>query len=126
MVLRGGRSGRAPIRAVVCCASFRVRNSSLLSSPTDDLKLSIDTLGTALTSFTADYPSQMEKLSEDSRTVFNRVDDTWNRLNETQEGLKYEHSVTRVGVDSPSASTDTCGDRPAVTSSSESRVADLW
>lgn len=64
----------------------------------DDLRLSIDTLGTALTVFTATFPDQMDKLTEESKTVFNKVDDTYNKLDETQEGMKYEHSVTREEV----------------------------
>lgn len=64
----------------------------------DDLKLSIDTLGTALTTFTATFPEQMDKMAEESKTVFNRVDDTYNKLDETQEGLKFEHSITREEV----------------------------
>ncbi|KAK5725430.1 hypothetical protein LTR15_003616 [Elasticomyces elasticus] len=64
----------------------------------DDLRLSIDTLGTALTTFTATFPDQMDKLTEESKTVFNKVDDTYNKLDETQEGLKYEHSITRDEV----------------------------
>ncbi|KAK5124396.1 hypothetical protein LTR85_001613 [Meristemomyces frigidus] len=64
----------------------------------DDLRLSIDTLGTALTVFTATFPDQMDKLTEESKTVFNKVDDTYNKLDETQEGMKYEHSITREEV----------------------------
>lgn len=64
----------------------------------DELKLSIDTLGTALTTFTATFPDNMEKLTEESKTVFNRVEDTYNKLDETQEGLKYEHTVTREEI----------------------------
>ena len=64
----------------------------------DDLRLSIDTLGTTLTSFTATFPDTLEKMAEDSKTMFNKVDDTYNKLDETQEGLKYEHSITREEV----------------------------
>ncbi|EMC95528.1 hypothetical protein BAUCODRAFT_34279 [Baudoinia panamericana UAMH 10762] len=64
----------------------------------DDLRLSIDTLGTALTTFTSTFPDSMEKLTEDSKMVFTRVDDTYNKLDETQEGLKYEHHLTRDEV----------------------------
>lgn len=66
---------------------------------TDDLKLSIDTLGTALTTFTSTYPDVADKAAEDSKTVFNRVDDTYNKLDETQQGLLHEHSVTREELD---------------------------
>lgn len=62
---------------------------------TDDLKLSIDTLGTALTTFTSTYPDAVDKAAEDSKTVFNRVDDTYNKLDETHQGMLHEHGVTR-------------------------------
>ncbi|QIW96261.1 hypothetical protein AMS68_001779 [Peltaster fructicola] len=64
----------------------------------DDLRLSIDTLGTSLTSFTATYPDSMDKLVSDSKIVFNRVDDTYNKLDEAQSGLQHEHTVTRSEV----------------------------
>ncbi|WPH00292.1 Chromosome segregation atpase [Acrodontium crateriforme] len=78
-----------------------VQQEDLLNSTkemTDDLKLSIDTLGSAMTVFTATFPEQVDKMAEDSKTVFNRVDDTWNKLDETNEGLKYEHTLTRDEV----------------------------
>ncbi|GAB7365048.1 hypothetical protein MBLNU230_g5829t1 [Neophaeotheca triangularis] len=67
-------------------------------SMADELKISIDTLGTALTTFTATFPDNMEKLTEESKTVFNRVEDTYSKLEETQDGLKYEHTVTREEI----------------------------
>jgi len=66
---------------------------------TDDLKLSIDTLGTALTTFTSTYPDAVDKAAEDSKTVFNRVDDTWNKVDEAHQGLLHEHTVTREEID---------------------------
>lgn len=71
---------------------------------TDDLKLSIDTLGTALTTFTSTYPDAVDKAAEDSKTVFNRVDDTYNKLDETQQGLLHEHTVTREELEKVVAS----------------------
>ncbi|PNS20580.1 hypothetical protein CAC42_307 [Sphaceloma murrayae] len=64
----------------------------------DELKLSIDTLGTALTASTAGFNESTEKLEQESKTVFNRVDDVWNKLEETQTGLKGEHAATREEV----------------------------
>ncbi|KAF2158064.1 hypothetical protein K461DRAFT_290318 [Myriangium duriaei CBS 260.36] len=61
----------------------------------DELKLSIDTLGTALTASTSGFTETTEKLSQDSKTVFDRVDDVFNKLDETQSGLKGEHDLTR-------------------------------
>ena len=64
----------------------------------DDLKLSIDTLGTALTSFMGDFPSTFSKLADESSTIFAQVVDTHNKLEETTEGLKGEHNATREEV----------------------------
>lgn len=65
---------------------------------TDDLKLSIDTLGTALTTFTSTYPEYADKMAEESKTIFTRVGDTSNKLDETREDLKVEHTITREEV----------------------------
>lgn len=64
---------------------------SSMKGMAEELRLSIDTLGTTLTSF----PETIEKIAAESNTMFNKVDDTYNKLDETQAGLKYEHSVTR-------------------------------
>ncbi|KAG8623358.1 hypothetical protein KVT40_008334 [Elsinoe batatas] len=64
----------------------------------DELKLSIDTLGTALTASTAGFNESSERLSQESKTVFNRVDDVFNKLDETQTGLQGEHAATRDEV----------------------------
>ncbi|SMY25350.1 unnamed protein product [Zymoseptoria tritici ST99CH_1A5] len=65
---------------------------------TDDLKLSIDTLGTAMTTFMAELPSTMEKMAEESKTVFNQALETHSKLEETTETLKGEHLATRDEV----------------------------
>ena len=73
------------------------QQEELLSSMTamaEELRLSIDTLGATLTSF----PETIDGMKQESQTVFNRVDDTYNKLDETQEGVKYEHSVTREEI----------------------------
>lgn len=64
----------------------------------DDLKLSIDTLGSAMTSFMGDLPTAMEKMAEESKTVFNQSMETHARLEETGESLKAEHLATRDEV----------------------------
>ncbi|KAJ9626295.1 hypothetical protein H2203_003927 [Taxawa tesnikishii (nom. ined.)] len=68
----------------------------------DELRLSIDTLGASLTTFTTTIPETLERVSEDSRIAFGRVDETFSKieethvkLDETQEGLKAEHQTTR-------------------------------
>ncbi|OQN99773.1 hypothetical protein B0A48_14543 [Cryoendolithus antarcticus] len=73
----------------------------------DDLKLSIDTLGTTLTGFTTSYPEAMDKVCADSKTVYNRVDDVCNKLDETQQGVAHEHGVTRDEVLRVLAAVDT-------------------
>jgi uncharacterized coiled-coil protein SlyX len=65
-----------------------------MQSMAEELRLSIDTLGATLTSF----PETIDKMQQESQTVFNKVDDTYNKLDETQEGVKYEHSVTREEI----------------------------
>ena len=55
---------------------------------TEDLKALIDTLGITVT-------ESYEKLSEDSKTVFSRVDDTHNKLEEIHTEAKAEHQQTR-------------------------------
>lgn len=64
----------------------------------DDLKLSIDTLGTALTTFTTTYPDAVEKAAEDSKIVFNRVEDTYNKLDAFTAA--YPESVEKAAEDS--------------------------
>jgi hypothetical protein len=64
----------------------------------DDLQLSIDTLGTALTTFTTTYPDAVEKAAEDSKIVFNRVDDTYNKLDAFTSA--YPEAVDKAADDS--------------------------
>jgi hypothetical protein len=65
---------------------------------TDELKLSIDTLGSTMTSFMGDLPATVEKLAEESKTVFTQTVETHNKLEETTEVLKGEHLATREEV----------------------------
>ncbi|KAF2173995.1 hypothetical protein M409DRAFT_48894 [Zasmidium cellare ATCC 36951] len=71
---------------------------STMKSLADELKLSIDTLGTTLTTFMGDLPAQVEKMTEDHKTVFSQVADTHIKLEEATEGLKGEHVATRDEV----------------------------
>ena len=57
----------------------------------EDLKLLIDTLGTTLTEST-------DKMDEASKTVFNRVEETFVRVGETHADAKAEHQLTRDQV----------------------------
>ena len=66
---------------------------------TDELKLSIDTLGAALTTFTSTYPDAVDKAAEDSKTVYNRVDDTWNKVDEAHQGMMDESKLVFNRVD---------------------------
>lgn len=64
----------------------------------DDLRLSIDTLGTTLTTFIGDLPATVEKMAEESKTVFNQAAETHSKVEETAESLKAEHGATRDEV----------------------------
>lgn len=57
----------------------------------EDLKVFIDTLGATVT-------ESCDRLSDDSKTVFSRVDDTYNKLEESQTQAKAEHQHTRGDV----------------------------
>ncbi|KAI4722960.1 hypothetical protein E4T48_00728 [Aureobasidium sp. EXF-10727] len=62
---------------------------------TDELKLSIDTLGTSLTAFIPSFNEATEKISEDSKTVFEKVEGAMLKMDEHNDGLKTEHHTTR-------------------------------
>ncbi|KAG9869806.1 hypothetical protein KCU63_g2728, partial [Aureobasidium melanogenum] len=62
---------------------------------TDELKLSIDTLGTSLTAFIPSFNEATEKISEDSKTVFEKVEGAMLKMDEHNDGLKTEHQTTR-------------------------------
>jgi hypothetical protein len=57
----------------------------------EELKLLIYTLGASLT-------ESVDKMDEASKTVFNRVDDTFTRVEETHADAKAEHQLTREQV----------------------------
>ncbi|THW51787.1 hypothetical protein D6D22_00654 [Aureobasidium pullulans] len=65
---------------------------------TDELKLSIDTLGTSLTAFIPSFNEATEKISEDSKTVFEKVEGAMLKMDEHNDGLKTEHQTTRDEV----------------------------
>ena len=54
----------------------------------EDLKLLIDTLGTTVT-------ETCDRMSDDAKTVYNRVDEVNGKLNDLQRGSANEHSLTR-------------------------------
>ncbi|KAG0645358.1 hypothetical protein D0Z07_8890 [Hyphodiscus hymeniophilus] len=57
----------------------------------EDLKLLVDSLSTTLT-------ESVERTDEASKTVFNRIDDTFTRVEETHADAKAEHQLTREQV----------------------------
>jgi hypothetical protein len=57
----------------------------------EDLKLLVDSLSTTLI-------ESVEKMDEASKTVFNRVDETFTRVEETHADAKAEHQLTREQV----------------------------
>ncbi|CZR57965.1 related to transport protein USO1 [Phialocephala subalpina] len=67
--------------------------AALLAAKTvaEEVKILIDTLGTTLT-------DSIEKMDEASKTVFNRVDETFTRVEETHADAKAEHQLTREQV----------------------------
>lgn len=64
----------------------------------DELKVTIDTLGTLLSSVQTQFTETSEKLSEDSKTVFGRIEETTAKLDDNHLDLKTEHSVTREEI----------------------------
>ncbi|USW56485.1 hypothetical protein Slin15195_G098040 [Septoria linicola] len=77
------------------------KQEELLSSTkemADDLKLSIDTLGSTLTAFIGDLPAQVEKMTEESKTVFAQGEVLQSKLDEASDDLKGEHAATRSEV----------------------------
>ena len=57
----------------------------------EDLKLLIDTLGTTVT-------ETCDRMSDDAKTVYNRVDEVNGKLNDLQSASANEHSLTRDEV----------------------------
>jgi hypothetical protein len=57
----------------------------------EELKILIDALGSTLT-------ESVEKTDEVSKTVFNRVDDTFSKVEETHADTKAEHQLTREQI----------------------------
>lgn len=72
----------------------------------EDLRLSIDTLGTTMTSFIGDLPAQVQQMTEESKTVFAQAEATHKTLEETSEALKSEHTATREGINKVLAAVD--------------------
>jgi len=68
-------------------------DAALLATKTlaEELKLLIDTLGSTLT-------DSVDKMDEASKTVFNRVEDTYTKLEETHSEVKTENQLTREQV----------------------------
>lgn len=65
---------------------------------TDELKLSIDTLGTSLTAFIPTFTEANEKMSEDHKTLFEKVDNTVLQFSEGHEAQLANHQTTHDGV----------------------------
>lgn len=64
----------------------------------DELKLSIDTLGTSLTTFIPTFTEANEKMSDDHKTLFDKVDAAVLGFTEGHEVQKAEHQATRDEV----------------------------
>ncbi|KAF2724366.1 hypothetical protein K431DRAFT_336962 [Polychaeton citri CBS 116435] len=72
----------------------------------DELRLSIDTLGGTLTMFCDTFPSKMEAMEEQSRTNFEKTEETCNKLDDVHTNLVVEHQGTRERVDKVLAAID--------------------
>ena len=64
----------------------------------EDLRLNIETLGTTVKELETTIPETFEKLTDDSKTVYNRVDETFGKIEETHLDAKVEHQQTRDEV----------------------------
>lgn len=64
----------------------------------EELKVTVDTLGTSITDMTAAFAETTEKLSGDSSTVFAKIDDAVLKLDENHGDNKTEHQMTRDEV----------------------------
>lgn len=64
----------------------------------EDLKLTIDTLGATITGITPALAEATEKMTEDSKVVYNRVDDLHTKVNDVGLDNKTEHQLTRNEV----------------------------
>ncbi|KAI9666413.1 MAG: hypothetical protein M1821_004349 [Bathelium mastoideum] len=64
----------------------------------EDLRLNIETLGTTVKELQTTIPETFDKLSDDSRTVYNKVDETFVKIDENHLDAKVEHQQTREEV----------------------------
>jgi chromosome segregation ATPase len=80
-----------------------VEQNAILAAAKDvseELKLSVDTLGMTITAMEARFSETMEKVNEDSQTVFNKIEEGFTKLDdvETRTAAKDEHQLTRDEV----------------------------
>ena len=61
----------------------------------DELKLSIDTLGSSLAGFIPAFTEANEKMSEDHKTLFEKVDGTVLAFTESHDAQRADHQATR-------------------------------
>ena len=66
----------------------------------DELKISLDTLGTTVTGMESIFQEMANKISGDSETVFARVEEGFNKLNDvhTHSAAQKEHRLTREEI----------------------------
>ena len=92
-----------------------VQQEELMSSTkamAEDLKVTIDTLGTSVLGLSSTFTEATDKISDDSKTVFGKVEEVFGRLDEAREKMdatyekidgasqdnKVEHQLTREEV----------------------------
>ena len=64
---------------------------SCTKAMTEDLKVTIDTLGTSVLGLGSTFTEATDKISDDSKTVFGKVEEAFGRLDEAREKLDATH-----------------------------------
>lgn len=64
----------------------------------EDLKVTIDTLGASVTAISPALAEATEKMGDDSKTVFNKVDEMYTKLDDANVDSKTNHQLTRDEV----------------------------
>ena len=64
----------------------------------EDLRLNIETLGTTVKELQTTIPETVDRLSDDSKTVYSKVDESIAKIEDTHLDAKLEHQQTREEV----------------------------
>ena len=102
----------AQVKATEAQAVQQEEVMSSTKAMAEDLKVTIDTLGTSVLGLSSTFTEATDKISDDSKTVFGKVEEVFGRLDEAREKLdathekidgatqdnKVEHQLTREEV----------------------------